>query len=42
MAKWALRFPGFLWPYNAFWLLIAVVAWTWLTPSLAQMQTLEV
>ncbi len=41
VAKWAFRFPGFLWPYNAFWLLVAVVTWTWLTPSLASMQTLE-
>ena len=42
IAKWAFRFSGFLWPYNAFWLLVAVVTWTWLTPSLTQMQTLEV
>ena len=42
IAKWAFRFSGFLWPYNAFWLLVAVVTWTWLTPSLTQMQTPEV
>jgi len=39
VAKWAFRFPGFLWPYNAFWLLVAVVTWTWLTPSLVQMHS---
>ena len=41
LARWAFGFPGFLWPYNALWLGIAVVTWLWLTPDLAQMQTLE-
>lgn len=41
LAKWLFGFPGFFWPYNATWLLVAIVTWTWLTPDLAQMQSLE-
>ena len=39
--KWAFGFPGFLWPYNAFWLAITLITWMWLTPELAAMQTVE-
>ena len=41
LAKWAFGFPGFLWPYNAFWLAITLITWMWLTPELAAMQTVE-
>lgn len=39
--KWIFGFPGFLWPWNALYLAIAVVTWQFLTPSLATMCTLE-
>lgn len=41
ITKWFLGFPGYLWPLNALVLLISVATWTWLTPDLAQMQTLQ-
>lgn len=41
LAKWLFGFPGYFWPYNATWLLTAIVVWTWLTPDLAQMKSLE-
>jgi sterol desaturase/sphingolipid hydroxylase (fatty acid hydroxylase superfamily) len=41
LAKWAFGFPGFLWPYNAFWLAVTLITWMWLTPDLAAMQTVE-
>ena len=41
VAKWAFGFPGYLWPYNALWLGVAVVTWLFLTPALDQMQTIE-
>lgn len=33
--------PAYLWPWNALYLGIACVAWFWLTPPLAHMQTPE-
>ncbi|MDP6952350.1 MAG: hypothetical protein QGF53_06275, partial [Alphaproteobacteria bacterium] len=33
--------PGYLWPQNAFWLAIAALTWTYLTPDLATMATFE-
>lgn len=33
--------PGFIFPWNALYLAIAFVAWRWLTPSLSDMQNLE-
>lgn len=39
--RWFLGFPGYLWPYNAFWLGVTLVTWTWLTPDLAAMKSLE-
>lgn len=39
--RWALRFPGYLWPLNAFWVIVTLITWTWLTPALASMQSLE-
>ncbi|NKB78120.1 MAG: sterol desaturase family protein [Gammaproteobacteria bacterium] len=39
--KWFVGFPGYLWPFNALVLLIAVFTWTFLTPGLGQMKALE-
>lgn len=39
--RWALRFPGYLWPLNAFWLAVTLACWTWLTPELAAMRSFE-
>ena len=39
--KWFFGFPGYLWPWNAFFLAVALVAWFFLTPALASMQTFE-
>jgi sterol desaturase/sphingolipid hydroxylase (fatty acid hydroxylase superfamily) len=38
--KWAFGFPGYLWPFNAIYLAIALATWTWLTPSLEMMKSL--
>ncbi len=40
--KWMFGFPGYLWPWNAVFLGLALVMWFFLTPSLASMQTFEV
>lgn len=40
-AKWFFGFPGYLWPHNAFWLAITIFTWTFLTPKLGTMATLE-
>ena len=40
-ARWFFGFPGFLWPYNAFWLGVTLITWFFLTPSLGAMATLE-
>lgn len=34
--------PGYLMPWNALYLVIAFIAWRWLTPPLAEMKTLEI
>ena len=39
--KWVFAFPGYLWPWNAIYLGIALVTWFFLTPALASMQTFE-
>lgn len=39
--KWLFGFPGYLWPWNALYLGIALIAWTWATPSLEAMKTFE-
>ena len=39
--KWFFGWPGYLWPWNALWLGMALVTWFFLTPALATMQTLE-
>lgn len=41
ITKWFFGFPGYLWPLNALVLLISVATWTFLTPDLAQMKSLE-
>ncbi len=41
ITQWLFAWPGYLWPYNAFWLVVAVVTWTFLTPSLQAMQSIE-
>ena len=40
VAKYIFRFPGYLWPWNAFYSAIAVVSWLTLTPELPEMRTL--
>jgi len=42
VVKWLFGFPGYLWPYNAFWLAVTLVTWAYLTPDLAAMKTFEV
>jgi sterol desaturase/sphingolipid hydroxylase (fatty acid hydroxylase superfamily) len=32
--KWALSYPGFLWPWNSIYLLITLVTWFYLQPAL--------
>ncbi|MDE0941250.1 MAG: sterol desaturase family protein [Alphaproteobacteria bacterium] len=39
--KWLFGFPGYIWPYNGFWLAFAALTWTFLTPNLASMATFE-
>src|SRR5262245_37195473 len=39
--KWLFGFPGYLWPWNGLYLGIALITWTWATPSLDSMKTLE-
>ena len=41
MSKWFFGFPGFLWPYNAFWMGITLLTWCYLTPDLSTMATFE-
>ncbi len=39
--KWIFGFPGFIWPYNAFWLCVTLATWVYLTPEMASMATIE-
>lgn len=34
--KWALSYPGFLWPWNSVYLLITLITWFYLQPSLSR------
>lgn len=34
--KWALSYPGFLWPWNSIYLLITVVTWFYFQPALTR------
>lgn len=36
LVKWALSYPGFLWPWNAIYLLITVVTWFYCQPALTR------
>jgi sterol desaturase/sphingolipid hydroxylase (fatty acid hydroxylase superfamily) len=40
-AKWFFGFPGYLWPWNGLYLAIAVATWTWATPGLESMKTVQ-
>jgi len=39
--KWLLSYPGFLWPWNSVYLLITIVTWFFLQPSLSRCVTLK-
>ena len=41
MLKWLFGFPGYLWPVNGTFLVIALVTWFFLTPDLAGMRSFE-
>lgn len=41
LAKFLFGYPGFLFPWNAMYIALAVFSWYVLTPSLAAMETLE-
>jgi sterol desaturase/sphingolipid hydroxylase (fatty acid hydroxylase superfamily) len=40
-SKWVFGFPGYLWPWNAAYVLIALATWFWLTPDMARLKTFE-
>ena len=40
--KWVFGYPGYLWPWNAFFCLIAVAVWAYLTPELSRMAEFRV
>ena len=42
LSRWFFGWPGYLWPYNAFWVVVAVITWVFLTPGLQAMQSIEV
>ena len=39
--KWLFGNPGYLWPYNTFWLGVALITWAFLTPDLGAMKSFE-
>lgn len=39
--RWLFGFPGYLWPMNALWLAISLATWSFLTPDLAAMRSVE-
>lgn len=41
LLAWLLRFPGYLWPWNLLYFVIPLIAWLYLTPALATMQSFE-
>lgn len=41
LLRWLLGWPGYLFPWNATFIAIAVLTWMFLTPDLATMRTLE-
>jgi len=40
LVKWLLGFPGYFLPWNLFYAVMALVLWTWFTPSLEVTRTL--
>ena len=36
-AKWFFGFPGYLWPVNAFFMLVAILTWLYTQPELSRM-----
>ncbi len=41
LPRWLLGLPGYLFPWNAFYALVALASWLWLTPSAETLRTLE-
>ena len=39
--KWLFGFPGYLYPFNAIFIAVSVVAWLFLTPELERMARFE-
>ena len=39
--KWLFGLPGYLWPMNTLWMVIALFTWAYLTPALESMRTFE-
>ncbi|NQU38844.1 MAG: sterol desaturase family protein [Lentisphaerae bacterium] len=39
--KWFFGYPGYLWPYSMFHILLATVTWLWLQPALETCATLK-
>jgi sterol desaturase/sphingolipid hydroxylase (fatty acid hydroxylase superfamily) len=39
LLRWFGGYPGYLWPFNALYLLVAVGVWLWATPSAATMSS---
>ena len=40
--KWLLGYPGFLFPWNLFYICLTIFVWIYLTPSVETMQTLSI
>ena len=39
--RWLFGFPGYLYPYNGFFIAVTVVAWLFLTPPMEPMASFE-
>ena len=39
--RWLFGFPGYLWPWNCFYLATALATWFFLMPDLARMESFE-
>ena len=39
VVKWLFGYPGYLWPWNSFYAVLAVLVWLFATPSLEQMRS---
>ena len=42
LAKWLFGFPGYFLPWNVLYAVLALILWTWFSPSLETTKTLEV